>query len=51
MNSSNPVFTVVLAPWGGVGQPPLLLDELAGVAWRFDVTKLAVADRYDAKLS
>jgi hypothetical protein len=26
----------------------LLIDELAGVAWRFDVTKLAVADRYDA---
>jgi hypothetical protein len=26
----------------------LLIDELAGVAWRFDITKLAVADRYDA---
>ena len=72
------------SPWGGVGQPPLLVDELAGVAWRFDIsvdwngdirfrltsvsardvnlqgettpvcgtqiTKLAVADRYDAKL-
>jgi hypothetical protein len=84
VNSSKPGFHSRSSPWGGVGQPPLLVDELAGVAWRFDVsvdrnedirfrltgvsardvnlqgettpvcgtqiTKLAVADRYHAKL-
>jgi hypothetical protein len=38
VNSSKPGFHSRSSPWGGVGQPPLLVDELAGVAWRFDIS-------------
>jgi hypothetical protein len=38
VNSPKPGFHSRSSPWGGVGKPPLLVDELAGVAWRFDVS-------------
>jgi hypothetical protein len=38
VNSWKPGSSNRSSPWGGVGQPPLLVDELVGVQWRFDVS-------------